>query len=80
MADERKINHRERLRQRFCAGEKSSFEEEALLELLLIYAIPRKDVQPIAKQLLKKFGNLSNVLESDINTLCEFKTLDSVPV
>jgi hypothetical protein len=51
MSDTGKKGHRQRLRDRFIGGEKSSHSEEALLELLLTYAIPQKDVQPLAARL-----------------------------
>jgi len=55
--------HRERLRSRFLLNP-SSVTEAELLELLLTYAIPRKDVAPIALTLLTKFGTLSSVLDA----------------
>lgn len=36
-----------------------------LLELLLTYSIPRRDVKPVAKKLLSEFGSLSGVLDAD---------------
>ena len=57
--------HRERLRQRFLAGEAASLADDALLELLLSYAIVRRDVQPLAKALLARFGSLDAVLAAD---------------
>lgn len=56
--------HRQRLKERFLARESGATSQEALLELLLSYAIPLKDVQPLAKVLLGKFGDLSNVLSA----------------
>ncbi len=64
--------HRQRLRDRFVSGEENSRSEEALLELLLTYAIPQKDVQPIARRLLTDLECLSAVLEAPIETLCNF--------
>ena len=61
--------HRQRLRDRFAGEEKDSCSEEALLELLLTYAIPRKDVQPLAKSLLAEFGTLMAVLQAPMKTL-----------
>ena len=61
--------HRERLRQRFLGSEAGAHADEALLELLLSYAIVRRDVQPLAKSLLAKFGNLEAVLAADPATL-----------
>jgi DNA repair protein RadC len=54
--------HRVRLRERFLAGEAASRSDEALLELLLTYSIPQRDVQPLAKTLIGRFGSLENVL------------------
>lgn len=49
--------HRQRLRERFGRSGLSGFHNHEVLELLLTYAIPRKDVKPIAKELLQQFGN-----------------------
>lgn len=71
MADTGNKGHRQRLRARFASGEKSSRSEEALLELLLTYAIPQKNVQPLAARLLSDHGSLSSLLETSIETLCQ---------
>ncbi len=60
--------HRKRLREKYVAG-KESFKEHELLELLLGYAIPRKDTNPIAHNLLDKFGSLQNIFKADPNLL-----------
>ncbi|HPZ10446.1 MAG TPA: DNA repair protein [Candidatus Eremiobacteraeota bacterium] len=72
MKENNKKGHRERLRERFIKGEEKAYTEEALLELLLTYSIPQKDVLPLARGLLEKFGSLSDVLSLDISSLCEF--------
>ena len=54
--------HRERLKQRFVDVGAQGLADYELLELLLMYAIPRKDVKPIAKALLQKFHTLSGVV------------------
>lgn len=59
-----KTGHRLRLRQRFESGGISALAEYEILELMLTYAIVRKDVKPIAKLLLKRFGSLKNVLNA----------------
>jgi len=46
-------------------------EEYELLELLLTYAIPRRDTKPLAKTLLAAFGTLSGVLEAESSELRE---------
>ncbi|MEZ4863529.1 MAG: UPF0758 domain-containing protein [Caldilineaceae bacterium] len=53
--------HRERLRNRFLAVP-SELSEAECLELLLTFAIPRRDVAPLAQELLDKFGNVDKVL------------------
>jgi DNA repair protein RadC len=72
MAEKQKEGHRQRLRERFLKGEDGVFSEETLLEILLTYAIPQKDVQPTAKQMIHSLGSLSAVLNSSVETLCKF--------
>ncbi|MBL0700729.1 MAG: hypothetical protein JJV92_07600, partial [Desulfosarcina sp.] len=62
MADKRKTGHRQRLRDRFLSGDAESRSDEVLLELLLSFAIGRKDVKPLAEELIQVFGSLSQVL------------------
>jgi len=66
-----KAGHRERLKAHFIAGNEGAYSDERLLELLLTYAIPQKDVQPLARKLIATFGSLSDLLSTDITTLCE---------
>ncbi|MBW2089680.1 MAG: DUF4007 family protein [Deltaproteobacteria bacterium] len=61
--------HRERLRERFWGEAPESHTDEALLELILTYAIPRKDIKPIAESLLNRFENLSGVLAASVEDL-----------
>lgn len=56
------LGHRKRLRERFNMTGAEGMHDYELLELLLSYAIPRKDVKPIAKKLLKKYGSFSELL------------------
>ncbi len=56
--------HRARLRERFLKAGKDGFAEHELLELILCYAIPRKDVKPVAKELLNRFGSLQAVFSA----------------
>ena len=65
--------HRERLRQRFVKDMGASMADYELLELVLMYSISRKDVKPIAKSLLKEFGNISAVIGVDIEELMKVK-------
>ncbi|MBI2939060.1 MAG: DNA repair protein [Chloroflexi bacterium] len=64
------IGHRQRLKERLLAGDADARTDAALLELLLSYAIPQKDVQPLAAKLLSAFGGLKGVLAADPQDLC----------
>jgi DNA repair protein RadC len=56
------LGHRERLRDRAVAGGLAALPDYELLELFLFRSIPKKDVKPLAKQLLARFGSLGAVL------------------
>ena len=62
--------HRERLRQRYIREGIDNFSEHEVVELILSYAIPRINVNPIAHCLVKRFGSLSGVLEAGVGELC----------
>ena len=57
-------DHRRRVKNRFLGEGLDHFEELHALELLLFYAIPQGDVNPLAHRLLEHFGNLHQVLEA----------------
>lgn len=61
--------HRERLKQRFLEDGLDNFTDIQVLELLLFYAIPQRDTNPIAHALLNHFGSLSGVLDADVGEL-----------
>ena len=61
--------HRERLKQRFLEEGLDNFTDIQVLELLLFYAIPQRDTNPIAHELLNHFGSLSGVLDADVTEL-----------
>jgi DNA repair protein RadC len=63
------FGHRARLRERFVKSGSAAFAEHELLELLLTFAIPRKDTKQIAKQLLLEFGSLHDILNASIDKL-----------
>lgn len=65
--------HRERIRQRFREQGLSGFAEHEVLELLLTFAIARRDVNPLAHELLAQFGSLSAVLEATEEELLRVK-------
>lgn len=57
--------HRSRMRKRYLTCGFSGFQEHEILELLLFYALPRVNTNPIAHQLLKEFHSLAGVLDAD---------------
>ena len=66
--------HRDRLRDEFLnLGENQSMHDHKLLEMLLFYAIPRKDTNTIAHELLNTFGSFSAVFDADVEALAEIK-------
>ena len=67
--------HRERVLQKFLQYGGDVFADYELLELLLMQAIPRKDVKPLAKELLARFGNLSAVIQADPEQLKQIKSV-----
>lgn len=64
--------HRSRLRGRFRTSGPASLADYELLELLLGYAIPRKDTKPIAKGLLERFKSLRRVLDTPAEQLEQY--------
>ena len=56
--------HRERLRARYRREGLAGFAPHEVLELLLTYAIPRQDTNPMAHALINRFGSLAAVLEA----------------
>jgi len=58
------IGHRSRIKKRFRQGGLAQFLDHEVLEMLLTYAIPRRDVKPVAWELIKKYGSLSRALDA----------------
>ena len=63
--------HRDRLRDRFARAGPDALADYELLELFLFRSIPRRDVKPIAKALLARFGDLGRVCAAEIAALAE---------
>jgi DNA repair protein RadC len=62
--------HRKRLRARFLQAGENAVADYELLELIL-FAIPRRDVKPIAKELLAKFGSFAEAISAPKERLAE---------
>src|SRR5436190_11639616 len=66
-----RLGHRERLRERFLEGRADSLRDYELMELVLFAAIPRRDVKPLAKQLIVQFGSFAEVIAAPLARLRE---------
>lgn len=65
------MGHRQRLRDRFAKAGADGIAEYELMELLLFRAIPRRDVKPLAKDLIARFGSFGAALSADPARLSE---------
>jgi DNA repair protein RadC len=65
--------HRERLRGRFREAGSDAVSDYELLELILFRTIPQRDVKPLAKDLIEKFGSFAEVLAAPQTRLEEVK-------
>ena len=72
--------HRERLRGRFREAGADAISDYELLELLLFRAIPQRDVKPLAKELIAKFGSFGEVIAAPRNRLKEVKGIGEAVV
>lgn len=70
--------HRSRLRERFVRGGLDSFADHEAVELLLTLCIPRRDVKPLAKALLARFGSLKGILDAPMDELSELDGMGTV--
>ena len=61
--------HREKMRRRFQETGLEGFADHEALELLLYYAIPRRDTNELAHRLLTRYGSLSALLQAPIEDL-----------
>lgn len=62
-------NHRQRKRQQFLRCGLDSFSDHEALELLLYFAIPRRDVNPLAHILINRYGSLAGVFDAPVEDL-----------
>src|SRR6516165_3929749 len=72
--------HRMRLRERFLEAGAQALADYELLELVLFRAIPRRDVKPLAKELLAKLGSFAEVISAPIERLREVGKLGDAAI
>lgn len=63
--------HRSRMRERFLSAGAENLQDHELLELLLYYAIPRRDTNPVAHELLARFGSLDKLFSASVAELTQ---------
>lgn len=64
-------DHRKRLRDRFMQGGAAAMPDYEMLELILFRSIPRRDVKPLARELLDTFGDFNRVLSAPVDRLAK---------
>jgi DNA repair protein RadC len=72
--------HRERLRERFLEGGSAAVTDYELLELVLFRALPRRDVKPLAKDLIARFGSFAEVVSAPPERLAEISGLGEAAI
>jgi DNA repair protein RadC len=72
--------HRERLRARFREAGSDAVTDYELLELLLFRALPRRDVKPLAKTLIAKFGSFAETIAAPPQRLAEVPGLGEAAI
>ncbi len=65
------LDHRKRLREKFLKQGDGALADYELLELALFAAIPRRDVKPLAKDLIRRFGSFADVIAASPERLRE---------
>jgi DNA repair protein RadC len=74
------LGHRERLRDRFRKGGADALGEYELLELILFRAMPRRDLKPLAKALIARFGSFAEVVSARPERLREIEGLGDAAI
>lgn len=62
-------DHRSRLKSQFVTNGIDALTDVQKLEMLLFYALPQKDTNPLAHKLINEFGSISNVFSASYNEL-----------
>jgi len=75
--DEKDYNsgHRQRLKGKYLTAGIEAFHDYEVVELLLTYAISRRDIKPLAKDLLSRFGSIKGIIDADP---AELKKIDGM--
>ena len=74
------IGHRQRLKEKLLLHGANSLADYELLELVLSIAIPRRDVKPLAKELINKFKTFGGVITAPTDALQEIKGIGNTVI
>ncbi len=74
------FGHRERLRDRFMSAGGDVLPDYEMIELILFRAIPRRDVKPLAKALLARFGSFAEVVSARPERLKEVEQMTEAAI
>lgn len=72
------LGHRKRLRERYVKNGYEALQDYEIIELLLTFVKQRVDTKPLAKQLIKKYGTIEEILKADIKDLKETEGVGDV--
>lgn len=73
MSDNAKLHsgHRDRVREKYLTDGFETFHDHQILEMLLFYAVPRRDTNELAHRLLNQFGSISSVFDAPLEVLMD---------
>jgi DNA repair protein RadC len=74
------VGHRERLRESFLDSGGEGLQDYEYLELILFRAIPRRDVKPLAKAVIDRFGSFAEALAARPERLAEVEGLTKAAI
>ena len=72
--------HRKRMKQKYLKDNFDNMNHHEALEMLLYYAIPQRDTNPLAHELIERFGSLSAVFDASIASLIDFGLTENVAI
>ena len=72
------LGHRKRLRERYVKNGYEALQDYEIIELLLTFVKQRVDTKPLAKQLIKKYGTIEEILKADIKDLKETEGIGDI--
>ena len=72
------LGHRKRLRERYIKNGYEALQDYEIIELLLTFVKQRVDTKPLAKQLIKKYGTIEEILKADIKDLKETEGIGDI--